>query len=261
MNEPKVGPNRPVFVLFGSSIVQLSYFFDGWGAALTGLYARKADLFVRGYSGWTSRNALQVLKKVFPQKDKIQSSLVIFYFGGNDSTDPDIPNSPNVPIDEYVENMRQIIVHIKGLSQTTRVIMLTAPAVNEKQIIECYVLTQPAHSTLVVFMSNQGRTNERGRIYSEAVIKLAQELGDGLHLTKEGSGIVFDKITKVIKEAEWEPTLDWEKMPDEFDGNQPHGLYHEKMMEGINRMTIHIKLNQSSLLTLHLLGVTISKLC
>lgn len=44
MNEPKVGPNRPLFVLFGSSIVQLSYYFDGWGAALTGFYARKVLL-------------------------------------------------------------------------------------------------------------------------------------------------------------------------------------------------------------------------
>lgn len=47
------------------------------------------------------------------QNDKIQPSLVILYFGGNDSTDPDFPNSPNVPIDEYVENMRKIILHIK----------------------------------------------------------------------------------------------------------------------------------------------------
>lgn len=46
MSESKVGPNRPLFVLFGSSIVQLSYFFDGWGAYLTGRYARKVLLFV-----------------------------------------------------------------------------------------------------------------------------------------------------------------------------------------------------------------------
>uniref|UniRef100_A0A3Q7JGQ6 SGNH hydrolase-type esterase domain-containing protein n=1 Tax=Solanum lycopersicum TaxID=4081 RepID=A0A3Q7JGQ6_SOLLC len=199
MSESKVGPNRPLFVLFGSSIVQLSYFFDGWGAYLTGRYARKADISLRGYGGWTSRNALQILSKVFPPNDKIQPSLVILYFGGNDSTDPDFPNSPNVPIDEYVENMRKIILHIKGLSKNTRVIMLTAPAVNEEQIIKYY--------------------------------------GDGMHLTKRGSEIVSEKITKVIKEANWEPTLDWEEMPDEFDGIQPHDFYYEKVMEGINRIT------------------------
>ncbi|XP_055808380.1 GDSL esterase/lipase WDL1-like [Solanum dulcamara] len=241
MDNIKIGPSRPLFVLFGSSIVQLSYYFDGWGATLTGLYARKADISVRGYIGWNSRMALQVLHKVFPQNDKIQPSLVILYFGGNDSTDPDVPNSPNVPLDEYVENMRKIIFHIKGLSENTRLIMLSAPAVNEQQIIEFYG-------------SNMGRTNERARIYSKVGIKLAHEVNvkvidiwsalhdrpevfwDGMHLTKEGSEIVFNKIKEVIKEAEWEPTLDWDKMPDEFDEIKPNDLYLEKLMDGINKM-------------------------
>ena len=36
-----VGPQRPQFVLFGSSIVQLSYANGGWGAILSDVYARK----------------------------------------------------------------------------------------------------------------------------------------------------------------------------------------------------------------------------
>ena len=36
-----VGPARPQFVLFGSSIVQFSYSDEGWGAILANLYARK----------------------------------------------------------------------------------------------------------------------------------------------------------------------------------------------------------------------------
>jgi len=36
-----VGPVRPQFVLFGSSIVELSYSCEGWGATLANLYARK----------------------------------------------------------------------------------------------------------------------------------------------------------------------------------------------------------------------------
>ncbi|KEH23166.1 isoamyl-acetate hydrolyzing esterase-like protein, putative [Medicago truncatula] len=57
---------RPKFVLFGSSIVQHSY-YQGWGATLTHLYARKADIVLRGYAAWTSRHALQVLDKIFPK--------------------------------------------------------------------------------------------------------------------------------------------------------------------------------------------------
>ncbi|MFS7997269.1 putative SGNH hydrolase superfamily [Helianthus anomalus] len=36
-----VGPRRPQFVLFGSSIVQLSFAEQGWGAILADIYARK----------------------------------------------------------------------------------------------------------------------------------------------------------------------------------------------------------------------------
>ena len=40
-----VGPVRPKFVLFGSSIVQDSFSNEGWGAILATLYARKVLLF------------------------------------------------------------------------------------------------------------------------------------------------------------------------------------------------------------------------
>ncbi|KAJ8533914.1 hypothetical protein K7X08_007238 [Anisodus acutangulus] len=220
-----VGPNRPLFVLFGSSIVQFSYGLQGMGATLADLYARKADILLRGYAGWNSRMALQVLDKIFPKDAEIQPSLVILYFGGNDSIDPEVPDSTHVPLEEYVENMKKIALHIKGLSEKTRLILLSTPTVNEDQIVQCYG-------------DNVGRTNEKSRIYSEACIQLSQELGDkvidlwsvlqerpdwlttcfwdGMHLTQEGSEIVAKKIKMVLTEAEWEPSLHWKKMPDEF---------------------------------------------
>ncbi|KAM3288009.1 GDSL esterase/lipase CPRD49 [Capsicum chacoense] len=216
-----IGPSRPVFALFGSSIVELSSTHNGWGATLTFLYARKADIFLRGYGGWNSRKALEIYEKVFPKDAEIHPSLVIIYFGGNDSADPNFPYSSYVPLDEYVENMRKIVLHIKDLSEKTRLIMLTAPAVNEEQIVKTYGV-------------NLGRTNERSKIYAEAGIKLGEELDvptidffealygqpdvfwDGMHLTAKGSDILFKKIAKIIKEAEWEPSLDWDKMPTEF---------------------------------------------
>lgn len=41
-----VGPARPQFVLFGSSIVQLSFSNGGWGAILSDIYARKVYLSI-----------------------------------------------------------------------------------------------------------------------------------------------------------------------------------------------------------------------
>ncbi|PHT36848.1 hypothetical protein CQW23_24548 [Capsicum baccatum] len=184
-------------------------------------------MFLRGYIGWNSRMALEVYKKIFPKEHcrdrhkEIQPSLVILYFGGNDSQDPDFPNSSHVPLHEYVENMRKLAHHIQGLSEKTRLIMLSAPAVNEEQILKTYG-------------DNRGRSNEVGRKYAEAGVKLGQELSvpvinffealyrkpgvflDGMHLTADGSKILFDKIKDVIKNADWEPTLDWDKMPTEY---------------------------------------------
>ena len=40
-----VGPERPQFVLFGSSIVQFSFSNEGWGAVLAHIYARKVFFF------------------------------------------------------------------------------------------------------------------------------------------------------------------------------------------------------------------------
>ena len=39
---------------------------------------------------------------------------------------------------------------------------------------------------------------------------------DGIHFSSEGSNIVLKEILKVLKEAEWEPSLYWKSMPNEF---------------------------------------------
>ncbi|MED6193946.1 hypothetical protein PIB30_023963 [Stylosanthes scabra] len=138
---------------------------------------------MRGYNGWNSRRALQVLEKVFPKNATKQPSLVIVYFGGNDSA---IPNQyglgPHVPLQEYIQNMRNIALHIQSLSKKTRIIFLGAPPINEEQIVDN---------------------------------------SDGIHLTYEGSKIVVKEILKVLKEAEWEPSLYWKSMPIEFGEDSP----------------------------------------
>uniref|UniRef100_A0A2P2ILT2 Uncharacterized protein MANES_08G092200 n=1 Tax=Rhizophora mucronata TaxID=61149 RepID=A0A2P2ILT2_RHIMU len=229
-----VGPARPQIVLFGSSIVQFSFSNQGWGAILADLYSRKADVVLRGYSGWNSRRALQVLDKVFPMDAPVQPALIIIYFGGNDAMHP--PPSglgPHVPLPEYIENMRKIAEYLKSLSENTRVIFLSAPPVNEDQIRE--------HMS---DMFDIVRTNETCRIYSEACLEVCRDLNlkaidlwtalqqrddwknvyftDGIHLSAEGSKIVIKEIVKAIKEADWKPSLYWKDMATEFAEDSPY---------------------------------------
>ncbi|XP_048127159.1 GDSL esterase/lipase CPRD49-like isoform X5 [Rhodamnia argentea] len=185
-----VGPERPQYVLFGSSIVQFSFSNGGWGASLADLYARKADIILRGYSGWNSRGALEVLEKVFP----------------------------------------------KSLSDCTRVIFLSAPPVNEEKIRESF-------SWISGKFQDIRRTNHACHVYSEACLELCREMNvkavdlwtaiqkrddwatacftDGIHFSSEGSKIVVEEISRVLKEADWEPSLYWESMPTEFGEDSP----------------------------------------
>ncbi|XP_030518803.1 GDSL esterase/lipase CPRD49-like isoform X2 [Rhodamnia argentea] len=229
-----VGPERPQFVLFGSSIVQFSFSNGGWGASLADLYARKADIILRGYSRWNSRRALEVLEKVFPKDAATQPSLVIVYFGGNDSMRAHPSGlGPQVPLPEYIENMRKIAIYLKSLSNCTRVIFLSAPPVNEEKIRESFSGQ----------FRDLGRTNEACRVYSVACLELCREMNikavdlwtaiqkrddwaaacftDGVHFSSEGSKIVVEEISRVLKEADWEPSLYWESMPTEFGEDSP----------------------------------------
>ncbi|KAI4353355.1 hypothetical protein L6164_002313 [Bauhinia variegata] len=183
------GPIRPQFVLFGSSIVQLSFRHEGWGSILADLYARKADIILRGYAAWNSRRALQVLDQVFP----------------------------------------------KSLSEKTHVIFLTTPPFNEAKVLESFAIDS---------LGMVGRSNESCRIYSEACLELCREMEvkaidlwtalqnrndwldacfvDGIHLSQEGNKIVAKEILKVLREANWEPSLHWKAMRAEFGEDSPY---------------------------------------
>lgn len=182
---------------------------------------------MRGYNGWNTRKAVQVLDKICPKDAATQPALVIVYFGGNDSMGPHPSGlGPHVPLAEYIENMRKIAIHLMSLSDSIRLIFLSCPPTNEAMVRESS------------FFSKIIRTNDLLHTYSEACIDLCKDIGikvidlwsaiqrrqdwlttcftDGIHLSEEGSKIVVDEILKVLKEAEWTPSLHWKSMPTEF---------------------------------------------
>lgn len=81
---------RPTFVCFGDSITQRG-FAPGWTGMLADAYQRKADVVNRGYSGYNTRWALQLLPRVFPEPlpGGEPPALVTLFFGANDAALPD----------------------------------------------------------------------------------------------------------------------------------------------------------------------------
>ncbi|XP_024383653.1 GDSL esterase/lipase CPRD49 isoform X4 [Physcomitrium patens] len=128
---------RPKFVLFGASMTEYSFCHGGWGAALANLYCRKADIVLRGYRGWNTRRALEVLDNFFPKDAENQPELVVVFFGANDGAFP-MPSGrgQHVPLPEFEDNLCRISAHLQGLSDKTRVILTTAPPIYEPARLE-----------------------------------------------------------------------------------------------------------------------------
>ncbi|KAI5429511.1 hypothetical protein KIW84_034190 [Lathyrus oleraceus] len=45
---------------------------------------------------------------------------------------------------------------------------------------------------------------------------------DGVHLSGEGSQVVSKEILRVVREADWKPSLHWMSLPTEFAQDSPY---------------------------------------
>ena len=148
----KISQRRPRIVLFGDSLTEFSFGGDfggttrfGWGSLLAHAFVRKADVYNRGYSGYTTTMALETaLPTLFVDRTKSsinsrsqQEAPILFctvFFGTNDAVLPSRPNSDggrqHVPMCTYVENLRRIIDSIRKQTAAS-IIILTPPPLDE----------------------------------------------------------------------------------------------------------------------------------
>mmetsp|Transcript_117 Transcript_117/g.221 ORF Transcript_117/g.221 Transcript_117/m.221 type:complete len:260 (-) Transcript_117:84-863(-) len=221
--------SRPTIVLFGDSITQQGFAFSdgnspGWAGLLANAYTRRADVLNRGFSGYNSRHAMDILPSVFGSSS--DSSLVgrplfvTVFFGANDASLPgDREHCQHVPVDEYEGNLRKIVQAIRdrfqGNAATDKppIILMTPPPVY-----------QPKWDKFCMekFDELSPRTNEVSKLYGDRVKSIAKDLGcsvvdsfsvlegnekeetyekyleDGLHLNGLGNKALFEGFMNVL---------------------------------------------------------------
>ncbi|XP_010546010.1 PREDICTED: GDSL esterase/lipase At5g62930 [Tarenaya hassleriana] len=241
---------RPRIFLFGDSITEQSFRSGGWGAALADTYSRKADVVVRGYGGYNTRWALFLLHHIFPLDSLNPPAATTIFFGANDAAlKGRTSDRQHVPVEEYKDNLRKIVQHLKKCSPTMLVVLITPPPIDEagrKSYAES-VYGEKA-------MNEPERTNEMAGIYAQQCVELAKELGvrsvnlwskmqesegwhkkylsDGLHLTADGNAVVHQEVSKVLREAWLSPG----EMPYDFphhshvDGSNPAKAFHDRCL-------------------------------
>ncbi|CAN0901196.1 GDSL esterase/lipase At5g62930 [Linum grandiflorum] len=237
---------RPQIILFGDSITEQSFRSGGWGASLADSYSRKADVFNRGYGGYNTRWALFLLHHLFPIDGRKPPVAVTVFFGANDAALLGRTSErQHVPLDEYKENLRKVVKHLKDCSPTMLVVLISPPPVDEAG--------RKAYATSLYgekAMELPERTNEMTGVYALHCVELAKELGvlsvnlwskmqetegwqkkylsDGLHLTPEGNAVVFQEVMKAFSENAW---LSPAEMPFDFphhsqiDGKNPEKAF------------------------------------
>ncbi|KAI2493198.1 hypothetical protein MHU86_21347 [Fragilaria crotonensis] len=124
---------RPIIATFGDSLTQLGFGVNGqvgWVSLLASAYSRRADVLNRGFSGYNTRHALEMLPRVFVEDGTTDKAPVLFctvFLGANDAALPGEPQ--HVPLEEYRHNLGKIVRCIKN--QGFPVILLTPPPVDE----------------------------------------------------------------------------------------------------------------------------------
>lgn len=232
---------RPTIALFGDSITQqgFSYGVDspGWAGLLASAYTRRADVLNRGFSGYNTRHAVDILPSVFgPDLSHVgQPLFVTVFFGANDSSLPgDRQHNQHVPIDEYEDNLKTIVKEIGGRFQGNTkppIILITPPPV-DKTAWDKFCMDS--------FNELSPRTNEVTKSYGDRVKSVAKEFGcsvvdsfsllggnhseeiygknleDGLHLNGLGNKLLFDGLMNTL-------TKDFPELAPMEDGDGKYG--------------------------------------
>ncbi|XP_034431922.1 isoamyl acetate-hydrolyzing esterase 1 homolog [Hippoglossus hippoglossus] len=208
----------PKVILFGDSITQFSFQPNGWGADIANRLARKCDVVNRGLSGYNSRWAKIVLPRLISSHSSDTDinnnnvAAVTVFFGANDCSLEDKNPQQHIPLQEYSENLKEIIrlLALAGVS-ADRVIFITPPPLHEPAWEkECILKGCPLN-----------RHNSVAGQYAQACVQAAGQCGtdvldlwtlmqkdgqdytvylsDGLHLSEKGNQFVAQHLWGLLE--------------------------------------------------------------
>ncbi|PSR93959.1 SGNH hydrolase-type esterase domain-containing protein [Coniella lustricola] len=128
-------------VLFGDSLfeacvdVQNGFSFY---AAVQKHCSRRYDVVNRGFSGYNTSQALQILEQIFPEPTasgpKMKYLLVLL--GANDAALPQEEGNQGLPLEQYKANLQRIITHPRITAHNARVLLITPPPLDEIRTTE-----------------------------------------------------------------------------------------------------------------------------
>ncbi|KAL7059149.1 hypothetical protein AAHC03_013793 [Spirometra sp. Aus1] len=195
----------PACFCFGDSLTQRGWDYDGyWLGSLSSHFQRRADFINRGFSGYTTKLCLPLLKQLFVGPEDLQNcALFTIWLGANDASLAE----QKVELPDYINNLTQMITYLSSDLKLCkeRIVLINPPPVDETK-------EDPDKPKI--------RTLENTRRYAEACIEVAKAndvecvdmfnalldqkdwqtyLIDGLHFSRKGSTFVAERLTPVVE--------------------------------------------------------------
>jgi len=243
-DDPPTGPYAQI-ILFGDSLTQqcsspsLSFALQ---PALQDHYLRRLDVLNRGFSGYTSTQALAVLPQFMPAPAQAAVRILTVLLGANDACLPGAPSGQHVPLARYAANLRRIVAHPCVRAHAPRILLITPPPVDEYGLAEAgdgAAASRSAQHTakyaeaarlvgeeggVVVldlwarFIAAAGGPDGDGLLPGDRrrprVRELSRYFRDGLHFTGDGYRFMFENVRYAFDKA-W-PDLVAEVIPARF---------------------------------------------
>ena len=182
-------------VCFGDTITEMGSVIElrGYVAQLRDRYVRRADVLLRGFTGYTTHEAVRILKTAVLDE---HPDFVVLSFGLNDSALPG--QIQHVPVKDYRRNLLEMSSQIA--SSGAWLVVVTPPPVDEGRV--------------------KSRAMDHTALYAEACRAVAAEMRvplvdiftrlqeepnwkkacllDGLHLSANGMNRLYEEVAKTL---------------------------------------------------------------
>ncbi|KAL3919939.1 MAG: hypothetical protein SGILL_003500, partial [Bacillariaceae sp.] len=189
----------------------------GWVGLLSASYQRRADVLNRGFSGYNTRHALELVPKLFARAQSDDASMPLFctlFFGANDSALPG--ERQHIPRDEFADNLTRIITSIREVSHTKDnndfpIIIMTPPPVDSetwKRELGLYDYHDRTPENTIEYV-NAAKTVAKELecpcldtwelLDGNDIEKYKDFLSDGLHLSENGNRKVHEGLMALLE--------------------------------------------------------------
>lgn len=199
-------------VCFGDTITEMGAVIElrGYVAQLMDRYVRRADVLLRGFTGYTTNEAVKILQAAVLDE---HPEFVVLSFGLNDSALPG--QIQHVPLKDYRRNLLEMATQIA--QSGAWLVVVTPPPVDEARVKSRAM----EHTALYAEACREVAAQMRVPVV-DIFSRLQEEPGwkkacllDGLHLSANGMNRLYEEVAK---------TLDSMRPLDEFERLGVNGI-------------------------------------